>query len=108
MFVCNTGVELIIMLLAGYAMSAETAIVDDGGCVFRCGGKIVHSKKNSRYSVAAVALLFMQDEDKPHGSAYLSLKFILSLLIFSLIFCAYELVCVIYSFMWHCTQVCRL
>lgn len=64
------------MFLAYCPISPETAIVRDGGCVFCCGGKIVHSKNSSKYPIAVVAMLFMQDRDKTHDSAHLSLKFI--------------------------------
>ncbi|KAK1357958.1 F-box/LRR-repeat protein [Heracleum sosnowskyi] len=45
------------------AMSPETAIIGDGSSVFLCGGNCI--QKNSKYSVAGVALLFMRDRDKP-------------------------------------------
>ncbi|KAL8123267.1 F-box/LRR-repeat protein At5g63520 isoform X2 [Apium graveolens] len=46
------------------AMSPETAIIGDGSSVFICGGTCI--QKNSKNSVAAVALLFMRDRDKPN------------------------------------------
>lgn len=59
-------------------MSPRTAIIGDGSSVFLCGGNCI--QKKSKNSVAGVALLFMQDRDKPKGTAYLiylGLKYIL-------------------------------
>lgn len=60
--------------LADYAMSPETVIVGDGKGVFLYGGD--YTKKNARMKnqhpvTAAVALLFMRDKDKPHGTAFI-------------------------------------
>lgn len=66
------SVELLVVhfcIFADCAMSPETAIIGDGSSVFRCGGNCI--QKNSKNSVAGVALLFMRDRDKPNGTAYL-------------------------------------
>lgn len=58
------------------AMSPETAIIGDGSSVFRCGGNCI--QKNSKNSVAGVALLFMRDRDKPNGTGNIQFHVALS------------------------------
>lgn len=66
------------IFVADYAMSPGTVVVGDGSCQFLHRGDCRKNTRSPHRSVAAVALLFMRDRDKPRGTTF-HLKFVLVL-----------------------------
>lgn len=59
---------------ADYSMSQETVIVGDRSGEFLGGDDFMDKKSKMKcqpLSIAAIALLFMRDRNKPYGTAYI-------------------------------------